>query len=238
MWSRFKNYLDRKLIRPFRESRNPVHEVALGAMIGMFWAMTPLVGVQMILVTSCWFIMKIFRLRFNIPIAMAMVWISNPFTMGPLYYLFYISGYYFFDFLGFPTELVSYAAFTGRLDQSLAMSPLDGTWDFIMYIVRDLGWPMLIGGFVIALPCAFITYPLTQSLTNRYRTRRAAGEGLTLAQWEARYVYHTEEPGAAYAGVSETPHDFQEEMEDAAEEFFLGEHEHHHPNPTVDKESA
>ena len=31
-------------------------------------------------------------IRFNVPIAIAMVWLSNPFTMPPMYYMEYLTG--------------------------------------------------------------------------------------------------------------------------------------------------
>ncbi|MCB1172907.1 MAG: DUF2062 domain-containing protein [Leptospiraceae bacterium] len=194
MWTKFKSYLDHQLIRPFRESKSPINEVALGAFIGMLWAMTPLVGIQMALTTICWFLLRPFRIRFSIPIAFAMVWISNPVTMGPLYYIFYLAGYWFFTVIGQNIDLVSYSSFAGRLQESLAMGWLDGTIDFVYYIVRELGWPMLIGGFVIAVPLAFISYFLTLKLLTRYRTRKAAKEGLSLAEWEHLHV-KSRDPG-------------------------------------------
>ena len=139
MWQRIRIYLDDKLIRPFRESKSPTSEVALGAMIGMFWAMTPLVGIQMTLVTINWFLFKFIRFRFSIPIAMVMVWLSNPFTMGPLYYMFYMVGFYTFQVLGSDVSRISYNSFTNRLDQSLGMGAIDGSIDFIYYIALDMG---------------------------------------------------------------------------------------------------
>ena len=188
MWSWLKRYLDQKLIRPFRESKSPIGEVALGAMIGMFWAMTPLVGVQMTLVTIHWFLFRFFRWHFSLPIAMAMVWISNPVTMGPLYYLFYLAGFYFFVLLGIDITQVSYTAFVARLEQSLAMGGIDGSIDFVLYIIRDLGWPMLIGGFVVATPMSIVSYFVARRMVNAMRARKAHKEGLTLAEWEHRHV--------------------------------------------------
>ncbi|MCB1137578.1 MAG: DUF2062 domain-containing protein, partial [Leptospiraceae bacterium] len=100
MWSKIRQILDEKLIRPFRESHAPVQELALGSSIGMFWAMTPLVGIQMYLVTMTWLLMKLLGRKINLAVALAMVWISNPITMGPLYYAFYKTGYIAFDLMG------------------------------------------------------------------------------------------------------------------------------------------
>jgi len=77
------------LINPVLHSRAPVSEVSLGDAVGDFLGLTPTVGVQMYLVAVVWSIYRyIFRRHFNLPVGVAMVWISNPLTMVPLYYLF------------------------------------------------------------------------------------------------------------------------------------------------------
>ena len=78
-----------KLINPVLNSTAPVSEVSLGVAVGVFLGLTPTVGVQMYLVALVWSIYRyIFNRHFNLPVGVAMVWISNPLTMVPLYYLF------------------------------------------------------------------------------------------------------------------------------------------------------
>lgn len=60
--------------------------VARGLMIGLFWMMIPM-PFQMIPAV----IMSIY-LRANIPLAIACVWISNPITWLPLYFVNYLFG--------------------------------------------------------------------------------------------------------------------------------------------------
>jgi uncharacterized protein (DUF2062 family) len=43
--------------------------------------------------------------RFNVPIALAMCWLSNPFTMPPMYYLEYLTGSYFLGIEVAPVEM-------------------------------------------------------------------------------------------------------------------------------------
>lgn len=71
------------------------HRIALGAAIGMFIAMTPTVGIQMLLVlllavaTRRWF-------RFNKVAALLMVYVSNPLTVVPIYWFSYKVGTIYF----------------------------------------------------------------------------------------------------------------------------------------------
>ena len=60
--------------------------ITRGVGIGLFWAFIPM-PMQMLAVMATTPI-----LRFNVPIAISMVWLSNPFTMPPMYYIEYLTG--------------------------------------------------------------------------------------------------------------------------------------------------
>ncbi len=60
--------------------------ISRGILIGLFWGFIPM-PFQMLGVLSITLI-----LRFNVPIAIAMVWLSNPFTMPFMYYMEYLTG--------------------------------------------------------------------------------------------------------------------------------------------------
>ena len=60
--------------------------VARAVFIGIFIAFIPM-PMQMLAVLA---FMPL--LRFNVPIALAMCWLSNPFTMPPMYYMEYLTG--------------------------------------------------------------------------------------------------------------------------------------------------
>jgi len=60
--------------------------VAGGVAAGLFWAMIP-IPVQM--VTSA---LSAVMLRINLPISVALVWITNPLTMPPVFYVNYLIG--------------------------------------------------------------------------------------------------------------------------------------------------
>jgi len=63
--------------------------VSKAVFLGLFIAFIPM-PLQMLAVLA---FMPI--LRFNVPIALAMCWVSNPFTMAPMYYMEYLTGSFF-----------------------------------------------------------------------------------------------------------------------------------------------
>jgi uncharacterized protein (DUF2062 family) len=60
--------------------------ITRGVFIGLFWGFIPMPMQMLAVVATTPFI------RFNVPIAIAMVWLSNPFTMPPMYYMEYLTG--------------------------------------------------------------------------------------------------------------------------------------------------
>jgi uncharacterized protein (DUF2062 family) len=60
--------------------------ITRGVFVGLFWAFIPMPMQMLAVVATTPFI------RFNVPIAIAMVWLSNPFTMPPMYYMEYLTG--------------------------------------------------------------------------------------------------------------------------------------------------
>jgi len=60
--------------------------VSRAVLIGLFIAFIPM-PMQMLAVVA---MMPL--LRFNVPIGIAMCWLSNPFTMPPMYYMEYLTG--------------------------------------------------------------------------------------------------------------------------------------------------
>ena len=62
--------------------------ITRGVLIGLFWGFIPMPMQMAAVVATAPFI------RFNVPIAIAMVWLSNPITMPPMYYMEYLTGNY------------------------------------------------------------------------------------------------------------------------------------------------
>jgi len=60
--------------------------VTRGVAVGLFWGFIPMPMQMLAVVATTPFI------KFNVPIAISMVWLSNPFTMPPMYYIEYLTG--------------------------------------------------------------------------------------------------------------------------------------------------
>ena len=60
--------------------------VTKGVAVGLFWGFIPMPMQMLAVVATTPFI------KFNVPIAISMVWLSNPVTMPPMYYMEYLTG--------------------------------------------------------------------------------------------------------------------------------------------------
>lgn len=60
--------------------------VSKGVFVGLFWAFIPMPMQMLAVIATTPFI------RFNVPIAISMVWLTNPFTMPFVYFVEYLTG--------------------------------------------------------------------------------------------------------------------------------------------------
>lgn len=188
---RVYNSIYHHLVLPFLETYDPPSQVALGAVVGMFVGLTPTMGVQMYVSALIWAVCRyIFRIRFNLAIAVALVWITNPVTVVPIYYLFLVTGQTFQGWVGVPVLPVSYTAFNSEVARLAAGGDV-GWLEWIFYASRVLiveyGWPMVLGSLAYAVPLSLASYPLTYTLLRRYRRYLAGSQGLTYEQWRERF---------------------------------------------------
>ncbi|MDO9104415.1 MAG: DUF2062 domain-containing protein [Methylovulum sp.] len=107
--------------------------VAKAFAVGLFSAWIPVPGQMLIATTSALYF------RANLPIAIALVWLTNPITIPPLFYFAYRVGLGFFNRLA-PTE-----SFKFSLEG--IMSGLGNAWE-----------PFLWGCFIMAISCSLIGY--------------------------------------------------------------------------------
>jgi uncharacterized protein (DUF2062 family) len=179
------------LVDPFLKTHDRLHRVAWGAAIGTFVGLTPTVGIQMYLVTATWLLARYgLRMRFNLPIALAMVWTSNPVTMLPMYYVFLMTGDWLLGSLGYHVIEMSFTAFRQGVEAYGAGQQLD--WlHWLLYagqvIVIEFGWPMVLGSLCYAVPFAVASYPFTVFTLRRYRTYLAGSQGISYETWRERY---------------------------------------------------
>jgi len=104
--------------------------VTKGVWIGLFWGFIPM-PMQMVAV-----VLSSFAFRFNIPIAIAMVWLSNPLTMPPMYYMEYLTGNFLLGQEGLDEIELTMEWFSENFDQILI--PLYVGTSFYSVIVSTL----------------------------------------------------------------------------------------------------
>lgn len=185
---KIKTQLYERLILPVINSVAPVNQVSWGVAIGLFVGLTPTMGGQMYIVALIWTICRyLFQFRFFMPVGVAIVWVSNPVTVAPLYYLFLITGNLLFQFLELPFIALTWSTFHGKFGE-LAQY---GGWDLMVegtkFLVYELGFPMLVGCLFYAIPLSIIFYFVTQVFLTRYRKYKAEQENLTYEEWRLKY---------------------------------------------------
>ena len=191
LFAKIKEKINLHIIRPVLESHLPVRSVAVGAAVGMFAGMTPTVGIQMWEVFMIWLIFKyIFRFRFDLVVGTALVWLSNPITLVPLYYGFLATGVGFFHLLGKEVVGMGYADFEKKLE-AITENPALSSWGKALeggqFLLVDLGYPMIIGSLFWATPLAILSYWATMKYLTLYRKKKAESLGISYIEWRERY---------------------------------------------------
>lgn len=134
------------------------HSIALGAAIGMTIGLTPTVGVQMIVVMIVSLLTrKLFR--FNIMAALIAVYVSNPLTMIPIYWMLYLVG-------------TQFVAGDVTREQFAAIFEYKGFAEWLQTIeelVFIIGKPLLIGTAIVATIGGLVTYPLMRSFLRWFK---------------------------------------------------------------------
>lgn len=173
---RFVRWLRYRFVIPVKRSRHPPQYTARGVAVGLFWAMTPTVGIQMMFVLAHWLAVQRFARRwdFNVIHAMAWTWVTNFATVLPSYYLFYVTGQIL---LGRWDDLTGYEGFVKLWD---AGTEGETTTDYLpgaastpgIYfdvIVAGWGLAMLVGCPPYAVAAAWIGYVWSLKLVRARR---------------------------------------------------------------------
>ena len=130
---------------------------ARGVMVGLFWAFTPLIGIQMYLVFLSWLIARRKpSWDFNLLIGLAWTWVTNVFTLIPTYYLFYVTGQIL---LGRAHAISGYDHFAHAWQAALeAEGFIRPIVAYARTIVSEQGVPMLVGSIPYAFGTAWLGY--------------------------------------------------------------------------------
>lgn len=225
--------IKRNIVDPLLGLKDSPERIALGVSIGIFFALTPTVGIQMAAVAAAAavaraynvFIRRFFpsdekpghsrlpELHFNIPAGIAMVWVSNPLTMIPMYYFMYLIGVWVLRI-----EPEHFEFFSTKWNEILAM---DSTWEQIrgyLSVLGDLAGPMMLGGIIWGIVAALVLYPVARRLVVRHRTRKAAALGVTYAEYAERLrIEHERELHVGSSLIGDLRKDIRQEKEKAVE---------------------
>ena len=99
------------------------HSIAGAAFIGLFCAFIPL-PFQMLFAAAL-----AIAFRCNLPLSMALVWISNPVTFTPIFYFTYRLGAWL-------------------LNMEVSVDQIELSWDWLIENLDDIGYPLLFGSLL------------------------------------------------------------------------------------------
>lgn len=175
LFGRTMRLLHLKLVVPLKRSEQPAEYTARGVMVGMMWAMTPLVGIQMTTVFITWVVLtKIFKWNFSLPVALAYTWVTNVFTMWPVYYVFYVTG----KLMMGDMDINAFSSFVeiGRQAFDIDISfwqVFKAIMLFLGLLMKDWGLAMGLGCLPWALFSGWISYRLAIKWLNRNKNKKA-----------------------------------------------------------------
>lgn len=123
--------------------------------IGVFWGLTPTIGLQTFEILATWLVMKRWLARDSSLVqAMVWVWVNNPLTVLPMYYAFYVTGLWL----------------TGRKRVGVDYE----SFDISGLSIGNVGVPMLVGCLPYAVAGALLSYRWTMLVVRRRRARLAS----------------------------------------------------------------
>jgi len=173
-WRQGLRLLRYRLVVPLLRSPHPPEHTARGVMVGLAWALTPTIGIQMYAVFLTWLIArKLFNWDFNVVVGAAWTWTTNVFTMLPCYYAFYVTGQIM---LGHGGDIFGYASFVGAWERAFGadLGFWDGLATYIAVMARDWGVAMLVGSVPWAIGGGWLGYVLGLRYARRRQERRQA----------------------------------------------------------------
>jgi len=162
-----------RLVIPVLRSTEAADYTARGVFVGILVALTPTVGLQMVIVAGIWALVRFLHPSwdFNVVVGMIWTWLTNVFTAPPIYYAFLVTGQIM---LGRWGETSGYALFQDRL---VKLMQTDATFmeSLLIYVVGIFdawGMPMMIGCIPWAIVGAFLGYWWSLRLIRRFQSHR------------------------------------------------------------------
>lgn len=145
----------RKFVRDIAGLDDPPHKIAMGLALGIFIGFVPIMGIQMAVVLP-------FALLFraNKTAAIGGVWVTNPVTVIPIYYLDYKIGELIVTY-----PPLTWGDFKGLFSQM--------TLHRFLELGEAILVPLFVGGMFVGVVAAIPTYFITRRLVIRSRERKA-----------------------------------------------------------------
>tara|TARA_R110002095_G_scaffold14425_2_gene18242 strand:- start:5351 stop:5914 length:564 start_codon:yes stop_codon:yes gene_type:complete len=153
------------LLRSILMLDDSAHSIALGTAIGMFIALTPTVGIQMLMVICFAFVTRPL-FRFNQIASLITVYISNPLTLVPIYWFDYKVGTYYVGGSMTQQDFARILEFEG----------FNGWWETIKQLMLDVGSPLIIGSLIVASFFALVTYPIMLRLVMHFQKKEPGAD--------------------------------------------------------------
>jgi uncharacterized protein len=157
-----------RVIVPIFRSPHSAEHTARGVANGVFWGLTPTIGLQTLEITATWLVArKLLRKDSSLLQAYIWVWVNNPLTVVPMYYAFYVTGAWM---TGQGDQAAGYATFADLLSAD------DGPWlTRITTLMAAVGVPLLVGCMPYAVLGAAASYAWAMALIRRRRDRPRRG---------------------------------------------------------------
>ncbi|MDF1735332.1 MAG: DUF2062 domain-containing protein [Minwuia sp.] len=175
---------------PLQRGQAPAEHVARGVAVGLAVAFTPTVGVQLVMVLLIWMLAKAAgpRFRFHAISAFAWVWVTNIFTIGPIYYGFLLTGQLLlgrFDELGG----IGLDQFTAQLTAIASADTgfIEALWVGTLTLFEIWGIPLFLGSVPWAIIFSWAGYVWSKRFIERFRARRAQRQKLTRERRGGRF---------------------------------------------------
>lgn len=106
-------------------------QVSMGVAVGLFFAFLPIPAQMLVVgILAIWW-------RFNLPIAVASVWVSNPLTMGPIFYFQYRLG-------------------ARILDLPIGNHSFELSWQWFQQVFAHIWQPIMVGAVITGLVAALL----------------------------------------------------------------------------------
>ncbi len=120
--------------------------------VGLFWAMIPM-PLQMIAAAA-----TAIPARVNLPVSVALVWLSNPITMPPIFYFNYLVG-------------------TWLLPHQEPIRDMEMSLDWFAHSMSEIWQPLYLGSVVVGIALAALGYTAMRlywrwHVVNQYRKRQ------------------------------------------------------------------